>query len=256
MLVYHDLFAGRISKIDKAIERIKFHEPPEGYYLAFSGGKDSIVIKRLADIAGVKYDAHFNLTTIDPPELVHFIKKYHPDVVIERPKIPLTEMMIKKGFPMRNQRWCCEIYKERTAKNRIVLTGVRWAESFRRAKRSMIESCYKRKKTYLHPIIDWTDADVWDFIKKENIPYCSLYDEGFKRIGCVLCPLASGNMAKEAKRWPKIAQRLEKTFIKIYNHKKAQGKDSISRWKDGKEMFLWWLYQKKDMDKSQLAIFE
>ena len=55
------LFDGKIDKVTRSIERLKTFEPPEGYYLAFSGGKDSVVIKHLADMAGVKYDAHYNL---------------------------------------------------------------------------------------------------------------------------------------------------------------------------------------------------
>lgn len=74
------------DKVETAIKRLQTFEPPEGYYLAFSGGKDSVVIKALADMAGVKYDARYNLTSVDPPELVRFIKDEHPDVVIEVPK--------------------------------------------------------------------------------------------------------------------------------------------------------------------------
>ena len=62
-----------ITLLEATIERIKAFEPPEGYFLAFSGGKDSVVIKALADMAGVKYDAHYQLTSVDPPELVQLI---------------------------------------------------------------------------------------------------------------------------------------------------------------------------------------
>ena len=63
-------FEGK-NKIEVAIDRIKHFEPSEGYYLAFSGGKDSIVCKELLNMAGVKYDAHYNHTTVDPPELIY-----------------------------------------------------------------------------------------------------------------------------------------------------------------------------------------
>ena len=66
-----------MDKVETAIERIKMFEPKEGYYLAFSGGKDSIVVKELMNMAGVKYDAHYNNTTVDPPELISYIRKYH-----------------------------------------------------------------------------------------------------------------------------------------------------------------------------------
>lgn len=73
----------------RAIALLRLHEPPEGYYLAFSGGKDSCVIKELAKRAGVKFDAHYGNTTIDPPELVRFIKKFHalPREVHERRRV-------------------------------------------------------------------------------------------------------------------------------------------------------------------------
>lgn len=91
-----------LNKVETAIERLKTFEPPEGYYLAFSGGKDSVVIKGLADMAGVKYDAHYNLTTVDPPELVQFIKEYHKDVSVEIPRykdgtrITMWNLIVKK----------------------------------------------------------------------------------------------------------------------------------------------------------------
>ena len=81
----HQLDINGNDKVDKAIMRLKTYEPEEGYYLCFSGGKDSCAIKALADMAGVKYDAHYNVTGIDPPELVQFIKTEHADVEFEKP---------------------------------------------------------------------------------------------------------------------------------------------------------------------------
>ena len=64
------------NKVDVAIERLRLFEPKEGYYLAFSGGKDSQVIYHLAKESGVRFEANYNITGIDPPELVYFIRKY------------------------------------------------------------------------------------------------------------------------------------------------------------------------------------
>ena len=74
---------GERDKVAIAIERFRTFEPADGYFLAFSGGKDSVVILDLAKRAGVKFDAHYHMTTVDPPELVHFIRK-HPEVQVER----------------------------------------------------------------------------------------------------------------------------------------------------------------------------
>lgn len=87
---------------------------PEGYYVAFSGGKDSVVMERLFRMSGVKYQTWYNNVTIDPPELVKFIKKEYPQTKWNNPAMHLMEMMKYKscGPPTRIVRWCCEIYKE------------------------------------------------------------------------------------------------------------------------------------------------
>ena len=72
------------AKIGAAIARLKAFEPPEGYYVAFSGGKDSQTVYHLCQMAGVKFDAHYNVTSVDPPELVQFIKTHYPDAWRER----------------------------------------------------------------------------------------------------------------------------------------------------------------------------
>lgn len=129
------------DKVDKAIMRLQTYEPPEGYYLCFSGGKDSCVIKALADMAGVKYDAHYSVASVDPPELVHFIKEYHPDVKFEIPKdkegkpISMWSLIAHNTMPpTRIVRYCCQHLKENGGKGRLKVTGVRWEESVRRRK--------------------------------------------------------------------------------------------------------------------------
>ena len=132
----HQLNMQGKDKVQVAIERLQTFEPSEGYYLAFSGGKDSVVIKALADMAGVKYDAHYNLTSVDPPELVHFIKEKHPDVIVDRPKdkdgnqVTMWNLIPKKRIaPTRIARHCCQELKEHGGDGRMTITGVRWAES-------------------------------------------------------------------------------------------------------------------------------
>lgn len=135
--------------VENAIERIRTFEPPEGYFLAFSGGKDSVVIKALADMAGVKYDAHYQLTSVDPPELVEFVKTFD-DVIIDVPRYPddyknpklagkqktMWNLIPEKGMPpTRIARWCCAELKESAGQGRFVITGVRHAESAKRKNR-------------------------------------------------------------------------------------------------------------------------
>ena len=231
------------KKVEGAIERLRMFAPLEGYYLAFSGGKDSVVVKKLAEMAQVKFDAHYSFTTIDPPELVKFIKKYHPDVVFDKPKMPFLKMLQTRGFPTRQRRWCCEVLKECHGAGRKTLTGIRWAESTNRGKRKLVETCYKdNTKTYINPIIDWSESEVWEFIKSYRIPYCELYDQGFKRIGCLFCPMTYyKRRLAECSRYPKFVKIFINAFEKLYQLRKAQVNSSVNRWKSGEDMFLWWI---------------
>lgn len=259
MLKEKQLF-GTVDKVDLAIKRLKEFEPSEGYYLAFSGGKDSVTLKRLADMSGVKYDAHYNVTTIDPPELVYFIRDVHPDVERNRPKVPFLKRMVKKGFPLRRARWCCDEYKEGGGVGRIILTGIRWEESSKRAGRKMVEQCLRHTaKLYVHPIIDWTSKDVWDFIRAENIPYCNLYDKGFKRLGCLMCPMATvRERQREMELYPGYEKQFRKAFRRLYQRRKAAGSTVVDRWSDGDAMFEWWMagegFDKENPD--QRVMFE
>ena len=245
---------GTVDLVQRSIDRLKYFEPSEGYYLAFSGGKDSIVIKHLAESAGVKFETVHNLTTIDPPELMYFMREHHPDVIIDHPEKPFLVRLAEKGFPQRHRRWCCEEYKERGGSGRFVVTGIRTAESNQRRNRKVVEHCYKdTTKHYVNPIIDWTDEQVWQYIRENKLPYCSLYDEGWKRIGCLFCPMAGKMRSVAAERYP----RYVKAFIRAFEKLHTTGRDSMKRWKSGEEMFWWWLKEdRKRAEPDQLMIFE
>ena len=225
------------NKIQVTIDRISEFEPPDGYYLAFSGGKDSVVLKAIADMAGVKYDAHMSLTTVDPPEVIKFIKQYHPDVIFEHPPVNMWKLIINHGMPpTRLIRYCCSELKETGGINRLVLTGIRWEESSKRKERQMVDLCRTdTRKRYLHPLIDWTEFEIWDFIREKKLPYCSLYDEGFKRIGCVMCPMASKKQRIwHISRFPNFYRAYLRTFDKLVKEKKTH-------WESGQDVMNWWL---------------
>lgn len=240
-----DLFDGTRDKVAIAIDRLKFYEPKDQpYWLAFSGGKDSQCIYELAKMAGVKFRAVYSVTTIDPPDLIYFIREHYPSVEFLRPDKAMLSMIATRGFPIRMGRWCCEAYKERGGDGYLVITGVRWAESARRkAGHGLISTCYKRPdKKLLNPIIDWTDDEVWEFIRERGLPYCKLYDEGWTRIGCIACPMSTPfNRAREIARYPGIERAYRRAFRRLYAHRIEQGNESVQRWPDGDAMFDWWL---------------
>ena len=291
----HQLNIHGKDKVQVAIDRLKSFEPAEGYYLAFSGGKDSVVIKALADMAGVKYDAHYRVTTVDPPELVRFIKKEFPEVEWEYPRdkdgnrISMWTLIPKKKMPpTRVMRYCCAVLKESSGSGRLRVTGVRWAESGRRKKShgevtimdkklkqiaeeeyshiaykvtpqggialpldnrenaQMVEQCYRTRATTVNPIIDWTDEEVWEFIKEYNVPYCELYDRGYKRLGCIGCPLTGAKeQKKEFERYPKYKELYLLAFDNLVEVLQGDGR---CKWTKGQDVMDWWLDDDKVTD--------
>ena len=138
-LIEQTLF-NTIDKVQTAIDRLRAFEPKDRpYWLAFSGGKDSCVILELAKMAGVNFEAHYSVTSVDPPELVRFIKKQHPEVSFDIPHdkngkaISMWTLLKTNSIPpTRLSRYCCKKLKESSGKGTVTITGVRWAESVSR----------------------------------------------------------------------------------------------------------------------------
>lgn len=238
MLIEQTLFE-TVDKVQTAIDLLRDHEPPEGYYLCFSGGKDSVVIYELAKRAGIKFDAHHNITTVEPPELMRFIRDFYPDVINEHPPLSMYQLIVKKRIPpLRMIRYCCSELKEIGGKGRFKLTGIRAEESSRRAKRPQLEQAHDKKSAFLHIIKNWSAADVWQFIRENNLPYCKLYDEGFSRIGCVLCPFQSyESTLRDLQRFPAIVDYYRRACRKSFE----VNRDVLRRFTSGDDMFDWWI---------------
>lgn len=262
------------SIVDAAIERIRYFEPmalrknPEGYYLCDSGGKDSTVIKELTYVAGVKFSIHHNLTTLDEPRTVYFVydekKRWESlgiSYTIHRPELNFWQLIRKhKLLPTRIKRFCCAELKEGGGENSMCITGVRWAESVRRSKRAIpetltssdkqrimlftdncddrrqFESCAMKKKLVLNPIIDWKDEDVWAYIHETGAPYNPLYDEGYKRVGCIGCPMST-HAREEWEKHPKYKANLMRTISRMIED--CGGK--FGNHTTAEEVYEWWV---------------
>lgn len=265
MALIEETLFGTEDKVALSIQALQSFQQPDGYYVAFSGGKDSVVVKALCDMAGVKYDAHYSVTSVDPPELVQFIKEQYPDVSRDIPRdedgnaITMWNLIPKRLMPpTRIVRYCCAELKETGGYGRMVVTGVRWAESARRANnralvnigtakkerimlnndndesRHLVESCFRLKKTTLNPIINWSDEDVWEFIHKYDVPYCKLYDEGYHRLGCIGCPMSTA-AAADLVKYPTYRRAYIKAFDKMIEEREKHGLNTV--W--GGEKKLW-----------------
>lgn len=106
--------------------------------------------------------------------------------------------------------------------------------------KDILSMCYRTRKTMLNPIIDWSNEDVWEFIREYNIPYCELYDKGYKRLGCVGCPMNS-NRREELEKYPKYKQAYLRAFERMLDGIRERGLETT--WETAKEVMEWWLEQ-------------
>ena len=76
------------------------------------------------------------------------------------------------------------------------------------------------------PIFHWLEWEVWEYIENNSLPYCSLYDEGFSRLGCVICPFICGKNQSQIERnrkyWPKHYAAFEKAMRKHWDKKESK----------------------------------
>ena len=129
-----------VNLIRKAEKLALAYDPENGYYNTFSGGKDSQCLYHIVKMSGVKFKTHMNLTSIDPPEVIRFVRKEYPDVHIIKPKDSIYHIAEQKGIlPTMLVRWCCKDFKESAGAGKVTLIGIRHEESARRAKRNEIE---------------------------------------------------------------------------------------------------------------------
>lgn len=237
---------------------------PEGYYLAFSGGKDSQVLLSLVKLAGVRYHAYYSVTSIDPPENVYFIRRNYPEVTFVHHMRNFFSLVENYGLPKMNMRYCCSRLKENLGAGRAVLTGVRAEESRKRAAYAQIE-IYSRRKEHigkskersidelmanevqcikgkdrlmLRPILNWTSDEIWEYIYTYKLPVNPCYNK-VGRVGCMFCPFATAKqIAMYEKEYPLFYKRLMFSVEKWWN----KTEDHVL---DGPEdYYLWWKSKK------------
>lgn len=235
-----------LDKIKNSIDILKRGEEMAlmyndfGYHVAFSGGKDSQVILELCKMAGVKHKAFFYKTSVDPRELLSFIRVNYPEVEWITPKMTMYQLILKKGMlPLRQARFCCEYLKERQGINSVVVTGITGAESVNRKKRAKKGAtefmCIKgQDKILVHPILDWTVTDVKEFLRSRKIDMCSLY-ERMTRIGCVGCPMAPKRMRQDFELMPNFKKAYINTVQKLIDQK---GK--YPQFESAEDVVNWW----------------
>lgn len=248
--------------------------------ITYSGGKDSDVLLHLAEISGIPFEVLHSLTTADAPETVRHVydtlKRLEgkgikctvdKHVQSDGNRVTMWNLIPRKLMPpTRLARYCCAELKEGGGKGRFIATGVRWAESAARKKnrgtlevlhsdrkkrltlandndedRRLFETCQLKGKRVVNPIVDWQEADVLDYAAAEKIPMNPLYCEGFRRVGCIGCPMAGGKMQTvEFNRYPKIKAAYIRAFDRMMDQRKKKGK-TTDLWNTGIDVYHWWI---------------
>lgn len=273
-----------IEKEKSAIEFLKAFQPQdEAYYLCYSGGKDSDCIRILAELAGVEYDLVHNLTTVDAPETVRYVKSV--GAKLQSPPKTMWRLIVEKGMPpTRIVRYCCTCLKQHGGKGRVKITGVRKAESASRAancdyikivgkpktvqraaaelgadfyvtpksglvlhgdtaaNHKLVDEFHFQTSTSINPIVDWTDEDVWEFLHYHGCESNPLYQCGYKRIGCIGCPMAGKkHRIAEFERYPVYRENYIRAFERMLERGRERGIVYRENWKNGEDVMNWWL---------------
>ncbi len=256
---------------------IKYYGKP--LMITYSGGKDSEVLVDLAIKAKIPLEIVNSHTTADAPQTVYHIRDqfkkwevqgFNCKIVYPQYKGGRVSMWtlipLKKIPPTRLARYCCSVLKETTGNNRMIATGVRWEESnarkngravfeelgSRKAKnmllddndvtRRLFENCTLKSTRVVNPIIDWSYAEVWDYADSEKLCMNPLYECGFKRVGCIGCPMAGKARYTEFQLFPKYRDLYIAAFDRMLNVRKSEGKDdSKGGWYDARAVFHWWM---------------
>lgn len=254
---------------------LKLYKQP--LVITYSGGKDSDVLLHLAGKSGIPYEVLHSLTTADAPETVRHVRATFRRLelqgvpcTIDTHKTPdgrnvtMWNLIPRKLMPpTRLMRYCCTELKEGGGKGRFIATGVRWAESAKRKKygilevphknsnkkltlmndndesRMAFESCQLKGKRIVNPIVGWQETDIWDYVSAEHICMNPLYDCGWKRVGCIGCPMAGKNRITQFARYPKIKAAYVRAFDRMLAERQKRGLSC--GWQTSVDVMHWWM---------------
>lgn len=259
---------------------IKYYGKP--LMITYSGGKDSEVLVDLAIKAKIPLEIVNSHTTADAPPTVYHIRKQFKrweeqglDCKIVYPtykgeRVSMWSLIPQKKIPpTRLARYCCEVLKETTGSGRMIATGVRWAESSARKnnravyeqtgttkatklllddnepERRLFENCQLKARRIVNPLIDWADDDVVGYAEMEKLCLNPLYECGFKRVGCIGCPLANIKSRQvEFAMFPKYKDLYIAAFDRMLTTRKREKGESnrvTNVWHTGRDVFHWWM---------------
>lgn len=121
----------------------------------------------------------------------------------------------------------------------------------------MIKTMKEQGTTTANPIYHWSDNDIWEYARNENIELNPLYQCGYSRVGCIGCPLANYRIrTKEFNDFPKYKGLYIKAFDRMLETRRKKGLTEKVTWHNGYDVFDWWIEEYKHNVKGQITIDE
>lgn len=222
------------DKIKQAKRLIKSVTAMHNTALAFSSGKDSVLLDYLAKEVNARVKRFHHVTTIDPPGTISFAEKCGCDIV--RPKLSFLDLVEKKGFPTMFKRFCCKELKERYYSD-YALFGIRKNESVKRnACYSAFDDIYyyskKRFTNRFFPLLYFTDEDVAEVINSQSLECHPLYydHQGIfhveRRLGCIGCPLQGDRGKLDYLQYPILLKQVLRRGILFHQRQGRTADDA------------------------------
>ena len=128
---------------------------------------------------------------------------------------------------------------------------------------TMIANMKAKGDTVTMPLYEWSEHEIWNYIKTRNVKVNPLYERGYRRVGCVGCPLGGRrNMLREFADYPIYKLNYIRAFDRMLEKRRQSGKDDITgkegwhRWKTGQDVFNWWIGEGEVNVHGQISIEE
>lgn len=229
----------------------KYRRKIDIFYVAFSGGKDSVVALDIVQRAlpHNSFSVLFGNTNMEFPDTYELIEKIKIDCEQKQIKFYDAESKLDPkttwklfGPPSTVNRWCCSVHKTSpqinllrkvTGKNDftgMAFTGVRSEESINRSNYERISYGKKHSgQLSCHTILDWNSAELYCYILSRNLHINKAYKKGSARVGCLVCPNSTGKH-EYIKRT--MYQEKVDSYLKIISETSGKTEYSINEMKE------------------------